>query len=124
MRLSSKLDEFLHIDFPLIISAFGTPSETISEEYGWWKSKWSESQQEQWAGQMLAIALSKPFVDSVIWADLYDHDNMDVPSSAFISTSGQPRPVLNRLLTIRNRLRKPLGSPDRTQTTSSGEEIA
>lgn len=122
MRLSSKLDEFLHVDFPLIISAFGTPSETISEEYGWWKSQWSESQQEQWAGQMLAIALSKPFVDSVIWADLYDHDNMDMPSSAFISIGGNPRPVLNRLLTIRNRLRKPLGVPERSQTTSSGEE--
>ena len=124
MRLSSKLDEFLHVDFPLIISAFGTPSETISEEYGWWKSQWSESQQEQWAGQMLAIALSKPFVDSVIWADLYDHDNMDMPSSAFISTGGKPRPVLNRLLTIRNRLRKPLGVTERSQTKSSGEETA
>lgn len=124
MRMSSKLDEFLHQDIPLIISALGAPSETIAEEYGWWKSQWTEQRQEQWAGQMLAIALSKPFVDSVIWADLYDHDNMDVPSSAFISTSGKPRTVLNRMLSIRNRLKKPLGVPDRSLTTTPDEENA
>ena len=123
MQISSKLDEFLHLEIPLIISALGAPAEIIAEEYGWWKSQWSEKRQQQWAGQMLAIALSKPFVDSVIWADLYDHDNMDVPSSAFISRSGNPRPVLNRLLTIRNRLKRPLGVPDRTQMIPP-EEIA
>jgi len=124
MRLSSKLDEFLHLEIPLIISALGAPSETINEEYGWWKSQWSEKVQEQWGGQMLAIALSKPFVDSVIWADLYDHDKMEVPSSAFVSKGGKPRPVLNRMLAMRNRLRKPLGPPDRAQAIQSDEENA
>ena len=119
MLMSAKLDEFLHVDFPVIVSTLGTPSATIDERYGWWKSPWDETRQEEWASAMLAIALSKPFVDSVIWVDLYDHDNMAVPTSGFISNKGKPRAVLNRILAMRNRLKKPLGPlelPKRKQT--------
>lgn len=112
MLMSAKLDEFLHVDFPLIISKLGTPSETIDERYGWWKCPWDEPIQEQWASSMLAIALSKPFVDSVIWTDLYDYNNMLIPTSGFISNKGKPRSVLNRMLSMRNRLKKPLGLLD------------
>jgi len=110
MLLSSKLDEFLHADIPLIISAMGAPSVIISERYGWWKSQWDERQQEQWASSMLAICLSKPFVNAVIWTDLYDHKKMILPTAAFISRKGKPRTVLSKLLSMRKRLLKPLGA--------------
>ncbi len=109
MQMSAKLDEFLSAEIPIIISNLGVPSVIINEKYGWWKSPWDEERQEEWASSMLAIALSKPFVDSVIWTDLYDHRKMELPTAGFISRKGKPRPVLNKMLTMRKRLRKPLG---------------
>jgi GH35 family endo-1,4-beta-xylanase len=110
MLMSAKLDEFLHADIPLIISALGTPSVIIDEKYGWWKTKWDEIRQEEWASSMLAICLSKPFVDSVIWTDLFDNKDMDLPTAGFISQKGKPRLVLNKMLSMRKRLCKPLGA--------------
>ena len=110
MLLSSKLDEYLHIDIPVIISGLGAPSVIISERNGWWKSQWDETCQEQWATSMFAICLSKPFVNSVIWTDLYDHKQMILPTAAFISRKGKPRAVLNKMLSMRRRLLKPLGA--------------
>ncbi len=118
MLLSSKLDEFLHAEIPLIISKLGAPSETISKTDGWWKGGWDERVQEKWAEHMFAIALSKPFVNSVIWADLYDHQSMDIPSSGFLNQKGKPRAVMNKLVKMRKRLKKPLGAlelPKRTE---------
>jgi GH35 family endo-1,4-beta-xylanase len=112
MLLSAKLDEFLHVDFPLIISSLGSPSKTISERNGWWKTKWDETRQEEWATNMLAVTLSKPYVDSVIWTDLFDYKTMELPTAAFISLKGKPRPVLKRVIAMRKRLTKPLGPLD------------
>ena len=112
MLMSAKLDEFLHVDFPLIITSLGAPSKTIHEHNGWWKSPWDEKQQEEWASQMLAIALSKPFVDSVIWTDLYDYKTMSLPTAGFISIKGKPRAVLSKVISMRKRLNTPLGPLD------------
>ena len=124
MLMSAKLDEFLHVDFPLIISALGAPSKTIQERNGWWKSPWDEAKQELWASQMFAIALSKPFIDSVIWTDLYDYKTMSLPTAGFISLQGKPRPVMNKVLSMRKRLRAPLGPldlPKRNDTDKKNE---
>jgi len=109
MLMSAKLDEFLHADIPLIISELGAPSVIINEKYGWWKSPWDEIRQEEWASSMLAICLSKPFVDSVIWTDLFDHKMMDIPTAGYISRKGKPRLALKKMLSMRKRLSKPLG---------------
>lgn len=109
MLLSAKLDEFLHVDFPVIISSLGAPSKTIAEANGWWREPWDERRQDQWAKQILWIALSKPFVDAVIWTDLYDYKTMKLPTAGYISIKGKPRPVLKRVLAMRKLLQKPLG---------------
>ncbi len=122
MLMSAKLDEFLHVDFPIIISALGAPSKTILENYGWWKSHWDEERQEQWTSQMFAIALSKPFVDSVIWTDLYDYKTMSLPTAGLISLKGKPREVLAKLLAMRKRLSKPLGPLDLPKRKDANKE--
>ena len=124
MLMSAKLDEFLHVDFPIIISALGAPSKTIQERNGWWKSPWDEARQELWASQMFAIALSKPFIDSVIWTDLFDYKKMKLPTAGFISSKGKPRLVMNKVLSMRKRLNVPLGPldlPKRNDTNKKSE---
>lgn len=123
MLMSAKLDEYLHADIPVIISGLGAPSVIINEKFGWWKSPWDEIRQEEWASSMLAICLSKPFVDSVIWTDLFDHKQMDIPTSGYISRKGKPRLVLKKMLSMRKRLSKPLGPlelPKKTKPDSGG----
>jgi hypothetical protein len=124
MLISTKLDEFLLADFPVIISALGAPSKTISSQNGWWREPWDEKRQDLWAKQMLWITLSKPFVDAVIWTDLYDYKTMALPTAGYISLRGKPRQVLHRVLAMKKLLQKPLGPlvlPKRTDVdTQSG----
>ncbi|MDP6693789.1 MAG: endo-1,4-beta-xylanase, partial [Phycisphaerales bacterium] len=85
MDYSSLLDRFFLYEIPLIVSALGVPCEIIDERGGWWKSPWTDEIQQQWAHKMLLIALSKPHVESIIWTDLFDHKNSQLPKAALIS---------------------------------------
>jgi hypothetical protein len=71
---------------------------------------------------MFAIALSKPFVDSVIWTDLYDYKTMSLPTAGLISLKGKPREVLAKLLAMRKRLSKPLGPLDLPKRKDANKE--
>jgi len=109
MNYSSLLDRFVFFEIPLIISSLGVPCEIIDERGGWWKLPWTEDSQQQWANYMFFIALSKPFVESVIWTDLFDHDNPQLKAAAMVSKQGKPRQLLSRLVYMRRKLRQPLG---------------
>jgi GH35 family endo-1,4-beta-xylanase len=109
MNYSALLDRFFLTEIPLIVSALGVPSEIIDERGGWWKRPWTEENQQQWAKRMFFIALSKPHVESVIWTDLFDHENPQLPTAALVSSRGKPRKLLQRLVGIRRKLREPLG---------------
>jgi len=109
MKLSSLLDRFFYLEIPVLLSAVGVPSKTIDPKGGYWHRPWDEHTQAKWGSRILAMALSKPFVETVFWADLYDHDEADLPASGLIDPAGRPRPVLHKLVQLRHRLRKPLG---------------
>ena len=109
MNYSSLLDRFHLFEIPLIISSLGVPCEIIDERGGWWKSPWAEDNQQQWANYMFFIALSKPYIESVIWTDLFDHDNSQLPTAAMVSKQGKPRQLLRRLVAFRRKLQQPLG---------------
>ena len=55
--------------------------------------------------------MSKPFVESVIWSDLYDNPSAELSRAGLVSETGYPKPVLTRLITARRKLKKPLGPP-------------
>tara|TARA_B100002052_G_scaffold275456_1_gene279359 strand:- start:787 stop:990 length:204 start_codon:yes stop_codon:yes gene_type:complete len=55
------------------------------------------------------MLLSKPFVEAVVWSDLYDHDATMPQGSGLLTDAGQPKPVLKKFATLRQRLLKPLG---------------
>jgi hypothetical protein len=58
----------------------------------------------------MALALSKPFVESVFWAELYDHDEALLRLSGLINQGGKAKPALHRVVSMRRRLRRPLGA--------------
>jgi hypothetical protein len=125
MQISSLLDRFFLVELPLLVTAFGAPSKSVEPsrsgddgegddgagkvEGGWWHQKWSAELQSKWATRVLAIAMSKPFVESVVWNDLYDHEQAELPEGGLISDTGRAKAALNHVIGMRRRLRKPLG---------------
>ena len=122
MQISSVLDEYFLLEIPVLISAMGVPSAVADEAGGYWRGPWSAAIQSKWVARMFSIAMSKPFVESVFWADLVDHRDADVPHSGLIDADGQAKPALARLLGMRRRLRKPLGPMRATEKSITHDE--
>jgi len=112
MQISSLLDRFFPLETPILVSALGVPSAPLpgGENGGTWHEPWSPDVQSRWVGRMFAIAMSKPFVESVFWTDLFDHPDARLPLAGLITAEGKPKPAFTRLVTARRRLRKPLGA--------------
>lgn len=118
MQISSMLDRFAYLDVPVLISSLAAPSEQVDDHAGWWQKPWSDDLQTSWLTKLFAITMSKPFVESIFWSELYDHEKSVIPRIGLITDSGQPKPILQRLIGVRRRLRKPLGT--RMTPTESG----
>ncbi len=109
MQLSSLLDKFFLLELPVLITRASVPSQPVDHAGGTWREPWSPTQQMEWAIRVFRTALSKPYVDSLFWGDLYDTDRSDLPQSGLITGDNRARPVLKRLVDARRRMRKPLG---------------
>ena len=126
MQVSAMLDRFMGYECKVMLSAIGAPSAPVGD--GWWRKPWSPAVQDAWATSVATIALSKPFVETLVWERLSERADDARGSCAMIDTARQPRPVARKLLSIRNRLRKPLQAPaapardekDPSDTTASG----
>lgn len=100
MQISHVLDRLLPLELPVVVSSMGVPAGEGDD---------GAQRQSRWISRVFPIALSKPFVESVFWCDLYDHPGAPHPGTGLIDECGRPRPALTRLLGMRRRLRKPLG---------------
>jgi len=109
MQISDLIDRYLVLEMPVVISAFGVPNRPIDSKGGYWHQPWSSDEQSRWMSRVFAVAMSKPFVETLVWTELYDHNGSDLPSAGLVSESGHAKPVLQRLVDTRKRLRKPLG---------------
>jgi GH35 family endo-1,4-beta-xylanase len=115
MQVSDLLDKFALMEMPVVISSFGVPDEPVDEAGGWWHEPWTQREQSRWMSRVFAVAMSKPFIETLVWTDLFDHPKADLPSGGLVSSAGRAKPVLQRLISTRKRLRKPLG-PKKTRT--------
>jgi len=110
MQISNMLDRYFLLDVPVLLTAVGVPSEEIDARGGRWCEAFSDSLQARWATRIFAIALSKPFVESVTWADLFDHEHAELDKTGLMDANGKPKSALQRLVSVRRRLKKPLGA--------------
>jgi hypothetical protein len=126
MQISAMLDRFMGYECKVMLSALGAPSASVGG--GWWRKPWTSAVQDAWATSVATIALSKPFVETLVWERLSESATDPRGSCAMIDAARQPRPVARKLLSIRNRLRKPLQAPaapardekDPSDTTATG----
>ena len=106
MQVSAVLDRFLAFDCKVMVSAFGVPSRQVDPKNGWWRNPWSEQVQSVWASRFVTIALSKPFIETVVWERLIDEGE---DATGLLFENGKVKSVFAKLIAIRKRLRKPLG---------------
>jgi len=110
MQFSHALDRYFLLEVPVLVTALGIPSEQVDSASGTWIEPYSDSLQSRWATRMFAIALSKPYVESIAWTDLFDHERAELPMGGLIDARGNPKSALQRLVSVRRRMRKPLGA--------------
>jgi GH35 family endo-1,4-beta-xylanase len=122
MQISSLLDKFFLLEIPILISAMGAPSETIDAHGGTWHEPWSLELQQRWIARVFAICMSKPFIESIFWNELFDHAASDLPRSGLVSEAGKAKPALARLVGLRKHLRKPLGQLKLPRKEEAAEE--
>lgn len=118
MQLSAMLDRFNGLGKPVHVTAVAVPSEPQAEadpdatqtvhaasgRSGYWRKPWSPQVQAAWLEKFYRVALSKPFVESVSWLEMADHDGLELPSSGLLNEHLQPKPSLKRLKALRKSL--------------------
>ena len=116
-QISSLLDLFAKLGKPLHITAVQVPSNSVvtpegagagegqGTEGGLWRRPWSEETQSEWLHQFYAIALSKPFVETVSWHTLADHAGQTVPHGGLLRSDLTPKAAYNRLVETRSEIR-------------------
>ncbi len=116
-QISSLLDLFAKLGKPLHITAVQVPSDTtvrgngadgqprITLDGGVWRAPWSEQVQSEWLTEFLAVALSKPFVETVSWHDLADHGGQPVPNGGLLHADLNPKPAYEKIVKLRADIR-------------------
>jgi hypothetical protein len=112
-QISALLDRLLPLDIRVMITGLGVPSaaadRATDELVGHWRSGWSPAIQAEWSARIFAIGMSKPFIDAVVWGEASDHPAAMVPASGLLAPGGAPREILPSMLSLRRRLKRPLG---------------
>lgn len=110
LAFSAMLDQYAMLDRPITISSFGVPTSKITPrndlpdqpETGTWRQPWGEDSQADWLSAYGAIALSKPYIESICWHELADTSgSSDMRSGGLMDIKGNPRPSLERLSDLR-----------------------
>ena len=96
MQISSVLDYFGAVGKPLYITDTEVPSQDGAglhngEAAGIWYEEWDQSRQGQWIEQFYKIALSKPFVDAIVYSNLTDTKDSIIANSGLITERLEPK---------------------------------
>lgn len=101
MQISSLLDRLMYLSAPVVVSGIAAPSHRPKvdgpDPAGWWREPWNPNHQGQWLSKVAALALSKPFVESVCIQELFDHTTIDLPCSGLITATGRAKPALTEM---------------------------
>jgi hypothetical protein len=96
MQISAVLDYFAAVAKPLYIADLAIPSCSgdglyDGEAAGIWHKQLDQNNQQQWIEQFYKIALSKPFVDAVSYANLADTKAAVIANSGLLDEQLEPK---------------------------------
>ena len=114
MTSAGLLDGYVGRELPIFVTGFGVPSagETARDTLarGVWRGRasddavpaWSTETQARWGASFLTVALARTFIEGAWWSRL--QDVRGGASDGVIDADGNQKPVLAKLLEIRQRL--------------------
>jgi len=137
MQISALLDRFSGLGKPVHITGVAVPSQVVAFEEddhdvggngngsgsldkggpstppdgrcGHWRKPWTPLVQAHWLEAFYNIALSKPFVDSVAWLSLADHDEIQLPHGGLAQADYKAKGAFHRVTKIRKELQAATG---------------
>jgi len=110
MQIGMLLDKLMYLDLPVVISGLGAPSHRPkkmngADPGGYWRQPWSPTVQADWFSKVIALCMSKPFIESVCIHELYDHNAGVLPAAGLITSNGRAKPALTRVGEIHKELK-------------------
>ena len=116
-QLSYLLDKFSTLGRPVFLTAVCTPGRATPDPNdasegrldpsaaGKWHRPWDPSLQADWMEAVYHMALSKPFVESISWANLAD-TNPSIPGGGMLDDMLRPKPAFHKLQQMREKFRQ------------------
>jgi hypothetical protein len=116
-QISAVLERFSTLGKPVFLTAVACPDRPLGRDglnpsdAGRWHEAWSPEAQARWLREIYRIALSKPFIENVAWADLCDESaQRALPGSGLLDDMLRPKPAFDALQDLR-RIMRPLAPP-------------
>lgn len=114
-QISAMLDRFALLGKPVFVTAVACPDRDHvagagdPSEGGRWHEPWSPQLQAKWLRDVYQVALSKPYVENIAWADLSDFESARtmLPGSGLLDDMLQPKPAFEALQGLRRTFRPP-----------------
>ncbi len=116
-QLSSMLDRFSTLGKPLFCTSLGVPGRDTPDVNdqsegaldpsvaGRWREPWSPERQAKWLDEFARIALSKPYVENLCWANFADlHPSL--PAGGLLNDMLQPKPAMLAVQALREQMSK------------------
>jgi hypothetical protein len=111
-QLSAMLDRFSSLGRPVFITAIGVPGKVTPDyqagadpsQAGRWRRPWDATLQAEWIEAVYQMAFSKPFVESVAWANLADMQST-LPGGGLFDEMLRPKPGFTKLQSMKERFR-------------------
>ncbi len=117
-QISAMLDRFATLNKPLFVTALACPDGEAAAgrsgdpaEAGRWRNPWSPTVQASWLREVVKLALSKPYVETVAWGDLADRSDAAVPGCGLVDDLLKPKPAFDAWNDTRARLRQAKPKP-------------
>lgn len=101
MEISANLDRFAAASRALYITGVEVPSDVLSSRdaalAGEWHGRWNQTLQGQWLEQFYKVALSKPFIDSIVYSNLTDGKECVIERSGLLTENLESKESFLRL---------------------------
>jgi hypothetical protein len=110
------LDRFATLGRPVFLTAVGVPGQSTPDlaaesqrlidpaTGGRWHRPWDPQLQADWMDAVYALALSKPFIESIAWGNLADI-RPTLPGGGLLDDMMRPKPSFQRLLQLREKIK-------------------
>ena len=117
MQVSNMLDQFATFNKPIYLTV-AVPSEMVSQlmivspdpkepvdpNCGYWRKPWSATVQGHWLEAVYNIAMSKPYIEAVVWNEIVDHSEVELPLSGLMGEDLGAKTAFKRLAAFRKSL--------------------